>query len=306
MEVLDPRYHTRLSFPSCLSTLRGVSSTTHLALRLFPFTKISGRRFLLRIRCSDRRTDSYWESNAEEIGASGFWFREETFDEDEGMDEEDGDVFGRRGNRKWWSDDPSEYEEDSDFFEESVWDKFSIFKALKSFGWMLPPIIISMLLTSGPKAFLMALALPLGQSAISLVFDKVWGKSSSSKPRSKARRRPFTRNFREEEEDEEEEIKYDTGGRPAYKSWVATEGGVAEKESSQSSPSLGGWEELENTQTSRKEAKKRTTRTIGGSSPPRAAPKTRLSRRGRYRDVPLFLRLLIAVFPFLGSWTKIL
>nr|CAD1830853.1 unnamed protein product [Ananas comosus var. bracteatus] len=35
-------------------------------------------------------------------------------------------------------------------------------------------------------------------------------------------------------------------------------------------------------------------------------PVNKLSTKGRYRDAPLLLRLLIAVFPFLGSWTRIL
>ncbi|XP_068664811.1 uncharacterized protein [Aristolochia californica] len=301
MEALPPRYRLQHPFPSSLSTPTAVPPWSLVVVSVFPSSRISNARFLLRLRCS-RRTNSYWESNAEGIGASGFWFREETFDEDE--DEEDGDVFGRRENRKWWSDDSSEYEEDSDLFEENLWDRIWIFKVLKSFGWMLPPIIISMLLAGGSKAFLMALALPLGQSAISLVIDKVWGKPSSPKRKSKARRRPFVRNIREDED--EEKIKYDTNGRHTYKSWVATDDGVVEKESNQNRPSFGGWEELEKAQTSKKEARKRTTQTIGSIFPPQAASKARLGRRGRYRDVPLFLRLLIAVFPFLGSWTKIL
>ena len=40
--------------------------------------------------------------------------------------------------------------------------------------------------STGPKAFLMALAIPLGQSALALAFEKLWG-WTESKPKRKYR-----------------------------------------------------------------------------------------------------------------------
>ncbi|CAA0818243.1 Unknown protein [Striga hermonthica] len=60
-----------------------------------------------------------------------------------------------------------------DYFD-SIW----IFKVFGSFGWSLPFILSSMLLVTGPKAFLMALALPIGQSTLAFAVQKLqnWGK----------------------------------------------------------------------------------------------------------------------------------
>lgn len=67
---------------------------------------------------------------------------------------------------------------------------------------MIPAIGISLLLGTGSNAFFMALAVPLGQTALSLVIDKVWGTTSSKpKPRTRTRRtkkKPFVRPARRE------------------------------------------------------------------------------------------------------------
>ncbi|XP_077249512.1 uncharacterized protein LOC143889214 [Tasmannia lanceolata] len=249
------------------------------------------------IRCSSRRTGPYRDSNADTVRTGRFRFRDETLDEeDEG--------FRGREKRNWWSDDSTELDEDSDLFDQQPWDNIWFFKVLKPYGWMLPAIIISMLLTTGPKAFLMALALPLGQSALSLAFDKLWGKARGGpKPKAKTRRKPFARASSDIEwEMGEEEENSESKGMPGYQSWVATDNGVVEKGEKgvdQRRPSFGGWDELDRRGAAAKGPTRRAPRTVGGQK------KGKLTRRGRNRDVPLLLRLLIAVFPFLGSWTKI-
>ncbi|KAL0918367.1 hypothetical protein M5K25_010371 [Dendrobium thyrsiflorum] len=159
-----------------------------------------------------------------------------------------------------------------------------------------------MLLATGPKAFLMALALPLGQSAISLAIDKLWGGSKegprTSRPR--IRRKPFSTSYRKEEQDEST-VK--NKRKADYQSWVAAESGsdyVREKDSER--PSFGGWDELDQ---QRRQVRWQPPR-AESSSKSAQVKMGKLSKKGRYSDAPLFLRLLIAVFPFLGSWIRIL
>ncbi|KAE8734121.1 hypothetical protein F3Y22_tig00000778pilonHSYRG00168 [Hibiscus syriacus] len=92
-------------------------------------------------------------------------------------------------------------------------------QVFKSYGWTLPPILISLLFATGPKAFLMALALPLGQSTITLAF-----KTISGKPRSKQKR-----NAR--------------GMNEGYQSWTVDNDYL--NESDQGTSSFGGWDELD-------------------------------------------------------------
>ncbi|KEH31032.1 hypothetical protein MTR_4g088590 [Medicago truncatula] len=66
-------------------------------------------------------------------------------------------------------------------------------QVFKSYGWTLPIILASWLLSTGPKAFLMALAIALGQSALALAFEKLWGRTES-KPKRKCRMKRKRRN----------------------------------------------------------------------------------------------------------------
>lgn len=177
---------------------------------------------------------------------------------------------------------------------------------LRSYGWLLPAIIISTLLASGPKAFLMAIALPLGQSAVSFAIDKVFGRTRDRpKPRSRTKRKPFARAASnvdiEEELDENGGIDEEKKG---YQSWVATDSSPAQQkvDENQPKPSFGGWDELDRRQGSDTRKRRQTK-----EGPPRkGSEKGKMSRRQRRRDTPLLLRLLISVFPFLGSWTRLL
>ncbi|OVA02279.1 hypothetical protein BVC80_9099g75 [Macleaya cordata] len=254
---------------------------------------------------------SYWDSNAETLRNERFkfGFGDEPIEDDE--DEDDGDAwFGRREKqrRNWWSDDTSpERGQSSGIWEEAI-DNIWIFKVFSAFGWLLPAVVISMLLASGPKAFLMALALPLGQSALSFAIDKLFGRiNNNPKPRSRTKKRPFARANRNatmnEEEEEDDEISQTSRGRSGYQSWVGADSGSVGKKDNQPETTFGGWDELDLRGKFANGAKKRTPRKTGGL--PRAEMKEKLSKRGRNRNTPLLIRLLIAVFPFLGSWTKL-
>jgi len=167
----------------------------------------------------------------------------------------------------------------------------------KSYGWTLPVILASWLLSSGPKAFLMALALPLGQSALALAFDKLW-RQPETKPKRKyrTRRKPRRANNTRVEEEPAENQRTKNG----YQSWVVEDDGSVDKGSQEAAQSFGGWDHLE-----RSRPMKKSSFAMDGS-PTIPSDGGRLSRRERKSDTPLLFRLLIAIFPFLGIWTKML
>lgn len=105
---------------------------------------------------------------------------------------------------------------------------------------MIPAIGISLLLGTGPNALLMALV-PLGQSIFSLVFDKVWGTTGNGpkfRPRTKRRRKPFTKGASNKETRQAKQDKEAGKGRGSYHSWV-----VADKGPFESGTTFGGWDE---------------------------------------------------------------
>lgn len=239
-------------------------------------TPISPRR----IHTKSRR----WDSNAETFRTQNFDFNS-TDDDDDDFEDDD--------------DDTNQWLDLLEDFIDGVW----IFKVFRSFGWMLPAIISSLLLTSGPKAFLMALAIPLSQSVLSFVFQTVWGRPKN-RTKSRGKRRPPPppppRGASSMDLDDEQEDKYMKGERKraatGYQTWVAAgDGGSSDQKNNGSSSSFGGWEELDR----RAGSKSNTDRK-------RKTSKSTLSRRERRSQTPLLLRLLIAVFPFLGSWTRLL
>ncbi|KAJ6313136.1 hypothetical protein OIU77_014612 [Salix suchowensis] len=204
---------------------------------------------------------------------------------------------GKRRKRRWWSD---QEEEPPGILEEAI-DSLWVLQLAKSYGWMFPPIVITSLLVSGPKAFLSVLALSVGQSALTFAFQKLLGKTSR-KPKRKARKRRKTTgsplndaDFGDEKQEKEEAVK----GRMGYRSWGVGDNGSF-NEDNQDAPNFGGWDEFDTTgSVQRRPQRKRQ---------PRKKPLAngKWSGSGRKSDMPLLLRLLIAVFPFLGSWTKML
>lgn len=178
---------------------------------------------------------------------------------------------------------------------------------------MLPAIGISLLLGTGPNALLMALV-PLGQSVLTLAFDKVWGRTSNSpkfRPR-KRKRKPFARasskpfasastNTRTSQSKQESEA---GKSRRSYQSWVVADGGLYEHRD-KNGPRFGGWDELDKKVGNHK-APERSPGQMKNELPKQQKKVTKLSRTGRTRETPLMLRLLIAVFPFLGLWARLL
>ncbi|KAL5542455.1 hypothetical protein UlMin_010165 [Ulmus minor] len=243
-----------------------------------------------------------WNSNAGTVGSQRFGFDFKGKDEEEEEDDEyEEDYYRGRGKkRRWWSDQSPKIDDDpAGFFEEAI-DSFWILKVFRSYGWTFPVIIVSWLLASGPKAFLMALALPLGQSALSLAYDKLWGRTKRRpKRKSRMRRKPFSRTVNDaevEEEDEDEEL----GSRKrtmGYQSWAVGNEGPVNK-GGQDAQSFGGWDDLERAKSAQRSSR------MNGRSGRTGGEKGKLSRREKKSDTPLLLRLLIAFFPFLGSWTK--
>ncbi|KAK7355449.1 hypothetical protein VNO80_14705 [Phaseolus coccineus] len=236
-----------------------------------------------------------WDSNAESFRPRNF-----TSNGPRGKEREEQEQgYGRK--RRWWSDEEREFGEDeedtsSGIVEEAI-DGVWFLQILKSYGWTLPVILASWLLSSGPKAFLMALALPLGQSLFALAFEKLW-KQSESKPKRKyrMRRKPRRGNNTRVEEEPVENQKTKKG----YQSWVVEDNGSVDEGSQEAAQSFGGWDHLERSRPVKKSSfdmdGSRTIPVDGG----------RLSRRERKSDTPLLFRLLIAIFPFLGIWTKML
>lgn len=171
-----------------------------------------------------------------------------------------------------------------------------------SYGWALPPILIALLITGGPKAFLMALAIPLGQSTFSFAIQKMLD-TTQNKPRRKSktkkRQRVSTSN------------KTNFGRRggspktrrrkPSYQPWASKNGVSANNNDEREVSRYGGWDELdqvsESTSTGSFESSAQSS--VGTSK--MNVEKGKLSKPEAKRDMPLLLRLLIAIFPFLAS-----
>ncbi|XP_010046137.2 uncharacterized protein LOC104435001 [Eucalyptus grandis] len=254
------------------------------------------------------------DSNAEPVpgGRSAFGLGSEFDDDYDADDGGGGGGFGFDGARKqrvWWSgydddegDGGLEFDGDEEFWG---------FKVLRAFGWMFPAIAISLLLGTGPNAFIMALAVPLGQTLLSLAFEKVWGETSerdSWKPRTRAKtkKKPFVNPRGEGRKSGGKQENGSAHGRNAYQSWATTDGSYS-KAGSGGRPRFGGWDELDEKAGTREVPKsERSQKPYVPSKRSKQSKKGKFSRIGRVRETPLLVRLLIAAFPFLGFWTKLL
>ncbi|CAN8260483.1 unnamed protein product [Cochlearia groenlandica] len=199
--------------------------------------------------------------------------------------------FGNKKKKKkrpWWLDDDDDDEELMN--DEEDWSM--IFEVFRTISWMLAPIGISLLLGTDSNAGLMALAVPLVQSVLSLVVDKVLSRPSISRPMKRSRRETFSRRRKARQEDN---IGGGSVDKDGYKSWI-----VGNADSESVSSSYGGWDDLDKQ------------REIGYENLseenvlPNEQFKRKASRRWRVKEKPLLLRMLIAAFPFLASWTKLL
>ncbi|CAA2979351.1 Hypothetical predicted protein [Olea europaea subsp. europaea] len=227
-------------------------------------------------------------------------------------DDDEGEEFGFRNAAKqriWWSeefheeDEEEEEEEGFGILEGSIGFNW-IFKVFRAFGWMLPAIIISLLVGTGPNTIIMALALPLAQSTLSLVADTLWGRSGdTSSPKSKGKKWKYSGATSNTRVGKEKRKDPRTRRKEAwdYRSW-ASASNVSNKSGKRDRQNFGGWDELDK-QTG--VPKVSNTAPIVKANKPRMQDKVNMSRRTK-GGTPLLVRLLIAVFPFLGSWTKLL
>ncbi|XP_010556936.1 PREDICTED: uncharacterized protein LOC104826102 [Tarenaya hassleriana] len=211
------------------------------------------------------------------------WRLEELLED--GLDDDDGGGGG--------DDDPWR-------FVGEVIDNVWIFKVLKSYGYLLPFIVISFLSATGPKAFLTALGVAAGPSLLFLAFQKL---TARDKRRTKSRTSNL--GLMEEEEEEEEEKRKNT--RVGYYSsrfgsnGTPSEMGRTGNSSSAgvtSSSRFGGWDDLDSNGSIPKPSH--------GKNEPMRKPVGNRKRTGykrvrREEPEPLLLRLLVSMFPFLSS-----
>ncbi|CAO1947982.1 unnamed protein product, partial [Urochloa humidicola] len=212
----------------------------------------------------------------------------------------------RAARRKWWSDpEPSQQEYGYSSLEDEdeaafpglggageLFDEPWFSKVFKTYGYLLPVMLVSMFAATGPKAFLMAMAIPLGQSAISFLLDAIWGRRRSN------RDDRWSSPFQEEEEDyPDDTTDFATGGRGnrynssrsynegrrkqySYQSWVSNDfagAAAADNNSTKSSSSeggegkksngnFGGWDEiLDNDNIATQEKRRRSSFSAGNT-----------------------------------------
>ncbi|KAL5851669.1 hypothetical protein ACOSQ3_006787 [Xanthoceras sorbifolium] len=241
-----------------------------------------------------------WVSNADIVRARNFTFNFDPMDdEDEEEEEEEGRFAGnvKKKMRGWWSNKYGTRKKRSRNLWEEAIESIWILKVFKSYGWLLPTIIISFLLATGPKAFFMALALSLGLSALSLAFSKLQEKTQR-RPKSKTRMRrktSYSNATSVEMNEEEQEESQETGNKKMSEFWVGSDNGSVRK-GSEDAPSVGGWDDLDGAGSMRRKS-----RVTGGSQRRR---KEKLSGSGRNSEMPLLLRLLVSVFPFITSFAE--
>ncbi|CAA7041121.1 unnamed protein product [Microthlaspi erraticum] len=228
------------------------------------------------------RRDSF-ECRASRGGRFRFRAEEEELFRDGGFS---GFGFGnskKKKKRPWWLDDDDDY--DDLMNDEDDWSM--VFEVFKTISWMLAPIGISLLLGTDSNAGLMALAVPLVQSLFSLVVNKVLSRPGI-RPMRRSRRDTFSRTRKARREE------YMGGGvdKGDYKSWM-----VGDDADSNSLGSMyGGWDDLDKLREIRNDEDVRQKQQF----------KRKASPRWRVKEKPLLLRMLIAAFPFLSSWTKLL
>eukprot|EP00252_Welwitschia_mirabilis_P007618 TRINITY_DN1916_c0_g1_i1.p1 TRINITY_DN1916_c0_g1~~TRINITY_DN1916_c0_g1_i1.p1 ORF type:complete len:318 (+),score=77.82 TRINITY_DN1916_c0_g1_i1:109-1062(+) len=234
------------------------------------------------------------------------------------------DEFSYR--KPWWSLDEEEEEEDysesDEEFEDTEgyyrlsWGEAVVQQVFRSFNWILPAAVMTFLI-GNPMAILMALLIPFAQSMLVTLFQQmVRGlfnafETNTEEPLQKPKKSSYrkrtgvkTRYSEASADDYNEEFKssgnYKNGKMPNLSndmssvgeqtiSWAYSE--EARKDTT-SGIKLGGWEDLENDTPLKQRSSKR--KKMGG----------KLSNKIRRKETPLLLRLLIALFPFLGFWER--
>ncbi|KFK37855.1 hypothetical protein AALP_AA3G038000 [Arabis alpina] len=199
----------------------------------------------------------------------------------------------KKKKRPWWLDDDDDDDDDYNDLMNDEDDWSMVFEVFRTLSWMLAPIGISLLLGTDSNAGLMALAVPLVQTLLSFVVDKVLSRPSISRPMKRSRRGSFSRSTSvssARKGREEENMGGVVGKEGGYKSWM-----VGDVEINSMSSRYGGWDDLVTQREIRNDENVRSKQQF----------KRKASRPWRVKEKPLFLRMLIASFPFLGSWTKL-
>lgn len=176
---------------------------------------------------------------------------------------------------------------------------------MRPYGWFLPIVLLSVLLATGPKAFLMAFSLPLGFSLLALAFEKLsaWLAGTPQPEKRRKSKSPFANGkpFSTEEGEEEESQPKRRSQKSRYRSWAAGNNGSVHK--GKSGSKFGGWDELIREEEESDQSFRPNQKTGEQDKPEQEVTS---SMQMRERELPLLLKLLVGLFPFLGSWTSLL
>lgn len=267
---------------------------------------------------------SVWDSNAEGIRRS--WRTSRTSSGNSGPAEERprakwDDVSDAENSWQWWRTGPDDdaYEGDTDDDEEDSFfswfnlDNFDVLSAISMLRWMLPAAAIFLpWLFGGPMFLMMGFAFfPLAQKLLGLLVPGAWkavlqgGNTSSSKSKKKQRKRPRVSTSRGRSSSSSE---INEEGYPDFwaRFWARTkynQSGISDdfygsdnEEWTQAlirnlddqgqTSKLGGWDDFDEDFWILR----------------RGSKNTALERRRKRKEMPLILRLVVALFPFLRSW----
>uniref|UniRef100_A0A0E0FR80 TAFII28-like protein domain-containing protein n=1 Tax=Oryza nivara TaxID=4536 RepID=A0A0E0FR80_ORYNI len=153
------------------------------------------------------------------------------------------------GRRRWWSDEDMEEEDDEEGYgyddggapggsAQELFGEPWFSKLFRAYGYVLPLLLASMLVATGPRAFLMAMALPLAQSAISWVVSFFTTRSRRQQEEESSYGYDYDDDpaFQRREEDDDDGDYYDAG---AWQ-WRSR----SHQQSTESGSGFGGWDDL--------------------------------------------------------------
>ncbi|KAF8108811.1 hypothetical protein N665_0104s0126 [Sinapis alba] len=257
------RFHNPISSPSRSPLLYSSSSrSTLVSVKVIPLNR---RRFRYKIcAVAEEEEERYRRRERGKRGRKRQQLWEELLEDNVEDDDDDNDDNGKIDLWK--------------ILEEIV-DNVWILKAFKSYGYLLPFILLSLFFSTGPKAFLISLGVAIVPSLLFLAFQKLVGWD-------KRRRRSMVNQIGlGMEEERRSRVRY----RPSQ---------VRNSGSARMASNFGGWDELEGLGTVPEQPR---------TEPKRKPVKKRKKiRREEAAETPLLLRLLVSLFPFLSSYTNML
>lgn len=122
------------------------------------------------------------------------------------------------------------------------------------------------------------------------------------KSKTKKRSRPTSTFVKRKAAENRGRNQHNKNRKMGYQSWIPQDEGSKDA-SEKDVPSFGGWDELLKGSEFDIGSPKSSAQSRSDKRP---SSKGGLSSRVTKSDTPLLLRLLLAVFPFLGSWTRML